>query len=78
MDSAEKCVELLITEDELVAEEIALELRAENRERQAVEERIFQEAKEKIEGEVDLNKEKGIVLAGEGWHQGVIGIVASD
>ena len=77
MDSAEKCVELLITEDELVAEEIALELRAENRERQAVEERIFQEAKEKIEGEVDLNKEKGIVLAGEGWHQGVIGIVAS-
>lgn len=47
MDSAEKCVELLITEDELVAEEIALELRAENRERQAVEERIFRKQKKR-------------------------------
>lgn len=77
MDSAEKCVELLITEDEVLAEVIALELRVANRERQELEEKILQEAREKIAAEINLEREKAIILAAEGWHPGVIGIVAS-
>ncbi|MFI5358615.1 MAG: single-stranded-DNA-specific exonuclease RecJ [Halanaerobiales bacterium] len=77
MDSAEKCVELLITEDEVLAEVIALELRVANRERQELEEKILQEALEKVAAEINLEEEKAIVLAAEGWHPGVIGIVAS-
>ena len=77
MDSAGKCVELLITEDEVLAEVIALELRVANRERQELEEKILQEALEKVAAEINLEEEKAIVLAAEGWHPGVIGIVAS-
>ena len=48
-----------------------------NLKRQIKEQEIFNEAKQQIDTMLDLTKSKAIVVAGEGWHQGVIGIVAS-
>ncbi len=67
-------LELLLTGDETRAAEIAAELDAVNAERRAIEERTTWEAEAQI-GE--LGERHAYVLAGEGWHPGVIGIVAS-
>ncbi|MBI5096525.1 MAG: hypothetical protein HZB32_02560 [Nitrospirae bacterium] len=48
-----------------------------NQERQRIESRIRDEVREKISREIDIDKEKVIVMASREWHQGVIGIVAS-
>jgi single-stranded-DNA-specific exonuclease len=71
-------LELLLTEDEQEARRIALELEELNRERQAVEERIQREAIAAIEEWPEpRRRRRGYVVAGENWHEGVIGIVAS-
>jgi len=77
LDSAEKVVELLTTDDYDKALEIAKVLDAENRERQRIQREILEDAIEKIKRSVDTEKEKALVLADESWHKGVIGIVAS-
>jgi single-stranded-DNA-specific exonuclease len=71
-------LELLLTDDEETARRIAGELEELNRERQAVEDRILREASATIEAWPDARRNRrGYVLADEGWHEGVIGIVAS-
>ncbi|MBR7095056.1 MAG: single-stranded-DNA-specific exonuclease RecJ [Clostridia bacterium] len=75
--SASLAVELFLTEDPARAEALAEELCEANRERQAEENKIMAEAYEKIEREHDFGKDPVIVLAADGWHHGVIGIVAS-
>lgn len=75
--TATTAVELLLTKDENRAREIALDLDAENKERQQTEKEIFEEALAMISGDANFEKKKVIVLAHEDWHQGVIGIVAS-
>jgi single-stranded-DNA-specific exonuclease len=71
-------LELLLTDDEEEAGRIALELEELNRERQAVEERILREATAAIEAWPEpRRRRRGYVVADEGWHEGVIGIVAS-
>jgi len=77
LGDAGRGVRLFTTKDEKEAFGIALELNEENRNRQDMESHIFNEAINVIETEVDLDKEKVIVAAGESWHHGVIGIVAS-
>lgn len=77
LGSAKTAVELLLTRDENEARKIALELDAENKERQATEHQIYAEAMELIASDPNFEKKKVIVLAKEDWHQGVIGIVAS-
>ncbi len=67
-------LELLLTESEERAREIAAELDSLNHERRAVEERIGWEAEAQV---AELGERYAYVLAGEGWHPGVIGIVAS-
>ena len=74
---AKRGIELLITNDKEKAKMIADELNEENKNRQAMEQEIFNEAISLIEKEFDIKNTKVIVIAGEGWHQGVIGIVAS-
>jgi len=69
-------VELLMTESEHEANAIARELEELNRHRQDVDKQTLARAREMIEG-LDLDATHGIVLAEEGWHPGVIGIVAS-
>ncbi|MBA3843043.1 MAG: single-stranded-DNA-specific exonuclease RecJ [Actinobacteria bacterium] len=74
----EAALALLLTEDASEAKELAEELETLNRDRQAVEERISREAIDQIESWPPARRErKGYVVAGEGWHEGVIGIVAS-
>jgi single-stranded-DNA-specific exonuclease len=74
----EAALVLLLTEDADEAKRLAEELESLNRERQAVEERILREAIDQIESWPETRRRKrAYVVAGEGWHEGVIGIVAS-
>jgi single-stranded-DNA-specific exonuclease len=75
---ADAGVELLLTEDEGRAEQIAAELGRANSERRATE-REVDSAAEAARRELPerLREAPGLVLAGEGWHPGVVGIVAS-
>jgi len=71
-------LELLLTEDRARARELAGALEDLNRERQGVEERIVREAVTTVESwPADTRSRRGYVLWNEGWHEGVIGIVAS-
>ena len=71
-------LDLLLTEDRDEAGRLAHQLEELNRERQGVEDRILREAIAKIEAWPDAKQRaRGYVLADEGWHEGVIGIVAS-
>lgn len=77
LGTAKTAVELLLTRDENRAREIALQLDAENKKRQMMEQSIFEDALGLIAQDPNFSKKRVIVLAKEGWHQGVIGIVAS-
>ncbi|MEW6358197.1 MAG: single-stranded-DNA-specific exonuclease RecJ [Planctomycetota bacterium] len=77
LGDARRGVELLATEDTTVARQIADLLDKENTSRREIQEEIFQEAREKLEREVDAASARAIVLADPKWHPGVIGIVAS-
>jgi len=71
-------LELLLSDDAAEAKALAAQLDELNRDRQAVEERILREAVEAIEEWPDARRgRRAYVVAGEGWHEGVIGIVAS-
>jgi single-stranded-DNA-specific exonuclease len=71
-------LELLMTDDADEAARVAAELEDLNRERQAVEERILREASAAIDSWPETRRRRrGYVVAGESWHEGVIGIVAS-
>jgi len=66
---------LLLTDDPAEAMTVARALDALNAERQLIDQRILEQALERVENAGDL--EAGIVLDGDGWHPGVVGIVAS-
>jgi single-stranded-DNA-specific exonuclease len=74
---AARAVDLFTTKEETEAVKIATELDQENKLRQENELTILEEVKNIIEKSIDLKKDKVIVVAGEGWHHGIIGIVAS-
>jgi single-stranded-DNA-specific exonuclease len=75
---ADAGVELLLTDDEKRAEEIAIELSRANSERRAREREVDAAAEAALRKlPDDLREANGLVLAGEDWHPGVIGIVAS-
>jgi single-stranded-DNA-specific exonuclease len=61
----------------VLAEALARELDGENKNRQDMENEIIEEAIKFVEEQIDLEHEKVLVVCGEGWHQGVVGIVAS-
>jgi single-stranded-DNA-specific exonuclease len=71
---ADAGLELIMTREPGRAEQIARELDRVNRERREIELRIRGQAEAQIR---DLGERPAYVLAGEGWHAGVIGIVAS-
>lgn len=77
LGDAKQAIKLLTTRDENLASRIARTLDSENRRRKSIDEATLQEALEQIEQVCDLENDKAIILASEGWHQGVIGIVAS-
>jgi single-stranded-DNA-specific exonuclease len=75
MDRALRGVELLLSENESEALDIARHCEERNRERQDLDRRILDEALRRVDRMTADTW--GIVLADEGWHPGVIGIVAS-
>jgi single-stranded-DNA-specific exonuclease len=77
MGNAETAVELLTTQDHSRALEIANILEAENRQRKNIDEETFRMAQQLVDDTADLSETYGLVLDRDGWHPGVIGIVAS-
>ena len=74
----EIALDLLMCGSDAEAGELAARLDELNRDRQAVEERIVREATKQIEAWPEgRRRQRGYVLADEGWHEGVVGIVAS-
>lgn len=70
-------VELLLTEDDARAGELAKKLNEANQERQKIEKNTLKEAISKIEKDINFKDHRVIVLHNEDWHAGVMGIVAS-
>jgi single-stranded-DNA-specific exonuclease len=77
MGEAQRGVRLLLTDDAAEAEAIASVLESENRWRREVDSTTLREALRQLERSYDPDEDWGVVLASEGWHPGVIGIVAS-
>ena len=76
MGKAEEALKLLLSKNLNEAQELTRKLNEHNRERQDIEKRIFEDAIKQIE-EKSLANNRTIVVAGENWHHGVIGIVSS-
>ena len=74
---ASKALRLLLTTDPGEARSLAAVLERNNSDRRELERRTTEEAFAALEGAYDPATDRGIVVAGEGWHPGVIGIVAS-
>jgi single-stranded-DNA-specific exonuclease len=77
MGNAERAVRLLTTDDTGEAQQIASVLEQENRSRKNVDEETFRQAQVYVEELMTLSNNHSLVLHQEGWHTGVIGIVAS-
>ena len=77
LSTAEKSLQLLLTDDEDRATALATELDQQNRARQEVEKQILAEAILTIEKQFDARRDAAIVAGARGWHPGVLGIVAS-
>ncbi len=76
LDEAAISLELLMTRSDLEARSLAEKLTVLNTTRQGIANRIFEEAEEEARLRLETG-ERVLVLAREGWHQGVLGIVAS-
>jgi single-stranded-DNA-specific exonuclease len=74
IERADAALELLLTDDEARAAEVADELDRLNSDRRLTEQRILFAAEAQV---AELGPQPAYVLAGEDWHPGVIGIVAS-
>lgn len=77
LGTAQDALELLLTEDEARAREIAANLDRQNRERRAVEEDVLRQAEAQLAEWFDAARDAAIVVGAAGWHPGVVGIVAS-
>ena len=77
MGDSTRAVRLLTTDDITEADSLAMELDRDNRQRQETESDILSKAIATIESDLDLTSDKILVVSGEGWHHGIIGIAAS-
>jgi single-stranded-DNA-specific exonuclease len=77
MDSAQASLDLFLCNDHARAHDLAKALDRHNLDRQKIQSRIVDEAFEMVEREVNFKDHRVIVLGKEGWHKGVLGIVAS-
>ncbi len=76
MSSADRALRLLTTDNSEEANELAKSLELENKARQQEERALLKEALQKVEREINFNRDRVIVIFSDGWHEGVIGIVA--
>jgi single-stranded-DNA-specific exonuclease len=77
LEDADLAVELILTDDPIEAENLAAEMDALNKSRQAIVNSITTEAIEEVEKNFPIETNKVLVIGKEGWNAGVIGIVAS-
>lgn len=78
LDDPKPALELLLTEDEEEGRRLAARLDELNRERQSIENRMLAEAVQQVSRMPEAQQSQhGYVLSSPGWHEGVIGIVAS-
>lgn len=77
LDTAQNSLDLLIEKDPARAQRLARRLERQNRERQTLEHRIFEEARAMLDQDGNPEDRCSIVLGSESWHPGVVGIVAS-
>ncbi len=77
LGSPEVALQLLLSEDIVDAYKYAQQLEEMNLIRQQKEEEIYNHAKTCLEQNINTEKSYSVVVSGEEWHQGVIGIVAS-
>ncbi|MCC7493701.1 MAG: single-stranded-DNA-specific exonuclease RecJ [Fimbriimonadaceae bacterium] len=75
LESADQAYRLLVTSSRAEAFQIAEALEQLNRERRELEERLALEAEQIVAGQ-SLHDTWGLVVAAEGWHEGVLGLVA--
>ena len=74
--SAFDSVRLMLTEDPVIARRLAEDINTYNSERKDLDTAATEEAKRRIECDPDYKDRKSLVLFDEGWHRGVVGIVA--
>ena len=77
MDVARDVIELFSVKDETRARELAAKLDQLNTDRQEEERRILRATEERFAGDAALSESYCIVIDGDGWHRGVIGITAT-
>jgi len=77
MDSARRALDLFLSDDEVKALHLAQDLDQINTQRQQMQQKIIREALDMVQQSHHLQEQSVIVLAKEGWHIGVLGIVAS-
>ncbi len=77
MGDAKRAAELLLSDDEDSAEALAQEICNENNKRKSIETEILDEIREMFNARPELLGGRVVVVCGEGWHHGVLGIVAS-
>lgn len=77
MDNAVTALQLVLCEDEARAAELAHKLSEINQARQEIESRIVKAAQEQLDQDPSLLEDRVVLLWGQDWHPGVIGIVAS-
>lgn len=75
-DQVDQAIELLISEEEGL-EEIAQKINNLNSQRKQAEDQIIEQIWERLEADPSVLQERIVILSGEGWHHGVVGIVAS-
>src|SRR5439155_23455422 len=73
LGAAQLSLDLLLADDDARAAELAQQLEDANKRRQEVQERVVREAFSQAE----IQRDEVIVTAGQGWHPGVVGIVAA-
>ncbi len=76
MDSALHALNLLLAEEEAEAARLAGVLEGLNDRRRKVQQEVGRDVVSRVEREVNFNDQRVIVVSGEGWHRGVLGIVA--
>ena len=77
MDVASEVIELFTTRNRARAAELAAKLERLNRERREIEAAALASIEIRLAADAELAADRLLVLAGDGWHRGVIGILAS-
>jgi len=77
LDDATRGLRLLIGEDRTLVRDLADQVEVQNQKRRQIQERMIEEALAMVHEDDALANAPALVLAGEDWHPGVVGIVAS-